>query len=289
MRAAGAGTWRRPKRDIGEYGIPADEGGIGLNAWTATALGELTSAEREVADLLPIEADPADAEAILEQVPYWFHTFALNRAEGIYAPGTARDHRYRIPAIPESFEGLSVLDIGTFDGFYAFLAEARGADRVVAVDNEQYIEWVRARWGVDLEGGEGFRAIHALLDSGVEYRKLDALDLDRLAERFDFIFCCGILHRVEAPARLLRLLCRSLALDGRALIETHGVFADPSDGDPVHRYRRGAVYPHDEYVYWGFAPAGIEMLGRESGLRRFELVDSPVIDGHPRIIGWLRR
>jgi tRNA (mo5U34)-methyltransferase len=260
-----------------------------LNAWTASALAELTSAEREVADLLPIEADPGEAEAILDQVPYWFHTFALNRAEGIYAPGTARDHRYRIPAIPESFQGLSVLDIGTFDGFYAFLAEFRRATRVVAVDNEQYIEWVRARWGVELEGGEGFRAIRELLDSDVEYLKLDALELDQLGERFDFIFCCGILHRVEAPARLLRLLSRRLAEGGRVLIETHGVLAAPGDGDPVHRYGPGEVYPHDDYVYWGFTAPGIELLGSESGFKRLELVDAPVIDGHPRIIGWLQR
>jgi SAM-dependent methyltransferase len=260
-----------------------------LNAWTANALAELTSAEREVADLLPIEANPADAEVVLDQVPYWFHTFALNRSEGVYAPGTARDHRYRIPAIPESFEGLRVLDVGTFDGFYAFLAEARGAERVVAVDNEQYVEWVRARWGVELEGGEGFRAIHALLDSNVEYRRLDALELDRLDEGFDFIFCCGILHRVEAPARLLRVLSRRLAEGGRVLIETHGVFADPSDRDPVHRYGPGEVYPHDEYIYWGFTAGGIEMIARDSGFRLFELVGAPLIDGHPRIIGWLGR
>jgi tRNA (mo5U34)-methyltransferase len=258
-----------------------------LNAWTAIALAELTSAERQVADLLPIEADPAEAEAVLDEVPFWFHTFALNRAEGIYAPGYARDHRYRLPAIPESFDGLSVLDIGSFDGFYAFLAEARGAERVVAVDNEQYIDWVRARWEIELEGGEGFRAIHGLLDSSVEYRKLDAFELDTLTERFDFIFCCGILHRVEAPARLLELLSRRLATGGRVLIETHGVFETPDDGDPVHRYGPGEVYPRDDYVYWGFTAAGIEMLGRKSGFRGFEVIDSPVIDGHPRIIGWL--
>ncbi len=258
-----------------------------MNAWTATALAELTSAEREVADLMPIEADPTEANVVLEQVPYWFHTFALNRAEGIYAPGTARDHRYRIPAIPESFEGLSVLDIGTFDGFYAFLAEARGAERVVAVDNEQYTEWVRARWGVELEGAEGFRVIHDLLDSGVEYRNLDALELDRLDEHFDFIFCCGILHRVEAPARLLRLLSRRLAESGRVLIETHGVLADPEDGDPVHRYAPGEVYPDDYYVYWGFTESGLDLLAREAGWAGFELFDAPLIDGHPRIIGTL--
>jgi hypothetical protein len=56
----------------------------------------------------------------------------------------------------------------TFDGFYAFLAEDRGAARVVAVDNEQYVAWVKARWGIELEGGEGFRAIAELLGSRVE-------------------------------------------------------------------------------------------------------------------------
>jgi tRNA (mo5U34)-methyltransferase len=260
-----------------------------LNAWTATALAELTSAERQVADLLPIEADPAAARVVLDEVPFWFHTFALNRAEGIYAPGYARDHRYRVPAIPESFDGLSVLDIGTFDGFYAFLAEARGAGRVVAVDNEQYIDWVRDRWDVQLDGGEGFRAIHGLLDSSVEYRKLDALELDVLGESFDFIFCCGILHRVEAPGRMLEVLRRRLSEGGRVLIETHGVFEEPDDGDPIHRYRPGEVYPDDDYVYWGFTAAGIDELARSSGFTRFECINAPVIDGHPRIIGWLYR
>jgi hypothetical protein len=53
----------------------------------------VTDAERRVADLLAIEVDPALARATVETVPFWFHTFALNRAEGIYTPGAARDHR----------------------------------------------------------------------------------------------------------------------------------------------------------------------------------------------------
>jgi tRNA (mo5U34)-methyltransferase len=254
-----------------------------------SALFEVTSAEREVADLLPIEADPEDAWHVLERLPFWFHTFALNPEQGIYAPGYARDHRYRIPAIPERFDGLAVLDIGTFDGLYAFLAEARGADRVVAVDNEQYVDWVRARWGVELEGGEGFRAIKRLLGSRVEYRRLDALELDQLDWAFDFIFCCGILHRVEAPKRLLRVMRRRLGEGGRVLLETHGVFEGHDDGDPVRRYGPGEVYPHDDYVYFGFTLSGLQMLARQSGYEGFETVDTPVIDGHPRILGWLKR
>jgi tRNA (mo5U34)-methyltransferase len=98
-----------------------------------------------VADLLPIEVDPDVARATVEEVPFWFHTFALSRAAGIYTPGAARDHRYRVATLPSDFGGMSVLDVGTFDGFYAFLAEHRGADRVVAVDNEQYRLWVASR------------------------------------------------------------------------------------------------------------------------------------------------
>ena len=117
---------------------------------------------------------------------------------------------------------MSVLDIGTFDGFYAFLAEARGAGRVVAVDNEQYREWVSSRWGVELEGGEGFAAIRELLDSEVDYQRIDAFDLDELGETFDFILCFGILHRVENPLGLLKIIRRRLAAGGRVLLETHG-------------------------------------------------------------------
>src|SRR5439155_10392244 len=36
----------------------------------------VTEAEREVADLLPIEVDPDVARVTAEQVPFWFHTFA---------------------------------------------------------------------------------------------------------------------------------------------------------------------------------------------------------------------
>ena len=259
-----------------------------MNAWTATALAELTSAEREVADLLPIEADPAEARAVLEEVPFWFHTFALNRAEGIYAPGYARDHRYSVPAIPESFDGLSVLDIGTFDGFYAFLAEARGAGRVVAVDNEQYREWVSSRWGVELQGGEGFAAIRELLDSEVDYQRIDAFDLDELEETFDFIFCFGILHRVENPLGLLKIIRRRLAAGGRVLLETHGAADRTLDSAAVHIPAPGEVYARDDFVYWGFTPAGLDAMARHAGFEGFELIDTPVIDGHPRVLGALR-
>ena len=56
---------------------------------------------------------------------------------------------------------------------------------VVAIDNEQYRLWVASRWGVELQGGVGFRAVHRLVRSTLEYRRMDAFALDGLEERFD--------------------------------------------------------------------------------------------------------
>jgi tRNA (mo5U34)-methyltransferase len=244
-----------------------------------------TPAEREVADLLPIGAGPETARAVRDRVPLWFHTFSLDEGS-VYTPGVARDHRYRIPALPEDLGGKSVLDVGTFDGFYAFLAEARGARRVVAIDNEQYREWVRARWGVELEGGEGFRAIAELLGSEVVYRRLDAFDLDQLDEQFDLILCFGLLHRVESPLRLLKVLRRRLAHGGRAIVETYGVSSAGLEREPaICVFEPGEVYARDEFVYWGFAREGLARLARDAGFAGFQPVDAPTIAGHPRLIG----
>jgi SAM-dependent methyltransferase len=246
-------------------------------------------AERQVADLLPIMADGRGAQQVLERVPFWFHTFCLNGPVHLYTPGVARDHRYRIPHLPDDFSGQRVLDVGTFDGFYAFLAEARSASRVVAVDNEQYRVWVRDRWGIELRGGEGFDAIRELLGSAVEYRRLDAFELDSLHERFDIIFCFGILHRVENPLGLLRVLRRRLAPGGRVLLETYGV-ADPEleRNAGLRVCEPGEVYVHDDFVYWGFGAESLRRLAVLAGFAGFELGEAPVIDGHPRIVGTLR-
>jgi hypothetical protein len=95
--------------------------------------------------------------------------------------------------------------------------------RVVAI-NDQYRIWVASRWGVELQGGAGFRAIHRLLGSAVEYRRMGAFEFNRLDERFELRVLLGILHRVENPLGLLRALRARTVCGGRALLE-------PSPGD----------------------------------------------------------
>jgi tRNA (mo5U34)-methyltransferase len=183
--------------------------------------------------------------------------------------------------------GRSVLDVGAFDGFYSFLAEARGARRVLAVDNEQYVDWVHARFGVTLEGGAGFRAIAELVRSRVQYRRMDALDLDGLEERFDVVLCFGILHRVTDPIRLLRALVDVLAPGGEIVLETYSSHL-PADTPAIEVHEPGGVYPRDDFVYWGFSAEGLRRLARVVGLDETEIVDELEIDGHPRILALLR-
>ena len=247
---------------------------------------ETSAAERVVADVQAIGAPAADAERVRDSVPLWFHTFAL--APGIYTPGIARDHGYRLAVLgADRFAGRSVLDVGAFDGFYSFLAEVRGARRVVAVDNEQYVDWVRARFGVTLQGGVGFRAIAGLVASRVEYRRMDALDVRELGERFDVVLCFGILHRVTDPIALLRALADVLAPGGEIVLETYGSRL-AADAPAIEVHEPGDVYARDDFVYWGFSPEGLRRLARIVGLDEVEVVDELEIDGHPRILAVLR-
>lgn len=167
------------------------------------------------------------------------------------------------------------------------LAERRGAEHVVAIDNEQYRLWVASRWGVELRGGEGFRAVHRLLRSAVEYRRMDAFALDGLEERFDLVYCFGILHRVENPLGLLRVLRRRTVSGGVVLVETYGVGPEDRNDPAIRISEPREVYAGDDFVYWGFGDAGLQRLAQIAGFSRVESFINVEIDGHPRIIGRL--
>src|SRR5581483_1893388 len=63
----------------------------------------------------------------------WYHSMEL--APGLVTSGMfdLRDQVARY-GIPERLDGLRVLDVGTWDGFWAFEFERRGAAEVVALD-----------------------------------------------------------------------------------------------------------------------------------------------------------
>ena len=47
------------------------------------------------------------------------------------------------------------------------------------------------------------------------------------------------------------------------------------------------MYKGDAYVFWEFTPGSLDRLSRYAGFSEMELHDTPVIDGHPRILATL--
>jgi tRNA (mo5U34)-methyltransferase len=142
----------------------------------------------------------------------WYHT--LDLAPGVVTPGwfDTREVARKLP-IPQSLDGKRCLDIGTFDGFWAYEMERRGAREVVAVDLLDRASW---DWPIGSRpevmdaidrrkaGGAGFNLTRAALGSSVERRELSiyALDPDDIG-RFDFIYLGSLLLHLQNPVKAL--------------------------------------------------------------------------------------
>ena len=158
------------------------------------------------------EGSVAIAERAVRDNPAWYHTIEL--APGVITPGAVdlRDVAARL--LPEDLSGKRALDVGTFDGFWAFEMERRGAE-VVALDVERVeaAEWPpasraemerRAReWGVDL--GRGFKLASELLSSSARRVICNVYDLDTdsIGGPVDFAFSGAILLHLRDPVKAL--------------------------------------------------------------------------------------
>src|SRR5438874_6582233 len=98
----------------------------------------------------------------------WYQTQEL--APGLVTPGMfdLRPYvdRYGIPA---DLSGIRALDVGTFEGFWAFELERRGAEvTALDVDRLHQLDWpARLRPSEDGRRGEGFELAREMLGSSV--------------------------------------------------------------------------------------------------------------------------
>jgi len=116
--------------------------------------------------------------------------------------------RYRLPA---DLSGQRALDVGTFEGFWAFELERRGAEEVVAldVDDVRQLDWpprLRPRDGA--RRGEGFELAAAALGSEVRRVGTSVYDAtpELLGGTFDLVFVGSILMHLRDPMLALERL-----------------------------------------------------------------------------------
>ena len=129
----------------------------------------------------------------------WWHSFELPGGRMIQGVSDLAAQKMRINQfpIPEDLSGKRVLDVGTWDGWFAMEMERRGAE-VVAIDR-----WENPR----------FHEIHELLGSHVDYRQLSVYDLDpKKIGYFDIVLFMGVLYHLKHPLLALERVC-SVAKD----------------------------------------------------------------------------
>jgi tRNA (mo5U34)-methyltransferase len=155
----------------------------------------------------------------------WYHTLEL--APGVVTPGwfDTREVPAKLP-MPPSLEGKRCLDIGTFDGFWAFEMERRGAAEVVATDLLDAEQWdwphgssaaVIREMAERKREGDGFQVAREALGSSVQLLERSVYDLDPAeVGEFDFAYLGSLLLHLRDPVLALERVRE--VVSGRLLV-----------------------------------------------------------------------
>ncbi|MBA2347816.1 MAG: methyltransferase domain-containing protein [Solirubrobacterales bacterium] len=224
----------------------------------------------------------------------WYHT--LDLAPGVVTPGffDTRPTVAHVP-LPADLTGLRCLDVGTWDGFWAFEMERRGAASVTAIDIEDPERWdwpPQARFGETNEarlaylrtfksGASSFALAREVLGSQVERVDCSVYDLDPdVHGRFDLVFMGSLLLHLRDPVRALdrvRAVCSGEAVLAES-IELFSTLARP-------RTATARLEGLDQSWWWQPNAAGFRRMVRSAGFRIEEqtgLYFLPTGAAHPR-------
>jgi tRNA (mo5U34)-methyltransferase len=204
----------------------------------------------------------------------WYHTVDLGGGlvtRGVY------DHRQVVDryGIPESLAGKSALDVGTWDGFWAFELERRGADSVAAVDVARYadFDWlpqVRESLGERADAQGSFQLVKWMTGSKVERHIGSVYDLSPKLGMWDVVFCSDVIQHLFNPLQAL-ISIRSVTRE-MAIIATLGDDEVEATGKPWMRFGHGNAETSvgKAGIYWRFSTAALEEMLTYAGFSRTE-------------------
>src|ERR1700722_8870079 len=109
------------------------------------------SPARSTEDDMTRESSRDQLRAQAEKIT-WYHTMDIGSLRTRGSDNTAS--QLKAIQMPDSLAGLTVLDVGAWDGFYSFEAERRGAKRVLATDRQAWRSQETLGWGTGKAGFE---------------------------------------------------------------------------------------------------------------------------------------
>jgi tRNA (mo5U34)-methyltransferase len=249
---------------------------------------------------IPDTPEGAALRTKVDAIPFWCHSIDLGA--GVTTPGIKSPayHARELAALAlPDLRGKTVLDIGAWDGFYSFVAEERGAARVVACDRfvwaldrdakEEYkarcqalgvplepFGRVASLWRFDeLPGKRGFDLAHAARRSRVEplVAEYTEMSLESVGS-FDVVLYLGVLYHMEDPLAALRRV-RALTREV-AIIETEAVAIGGLERHAlVEFFPPNAKLSDDPTNFWAPNAPGLVGLCRTAGFGRVDLLTEP--------------
>jgi tRNA (mo5U34)-methyltransferase len=216
----------------------------------------------------------------------WYHTLEL--APGLVTPGWL-DTRQVADRIPfGNLNGMRCLDVGTFNGFWAFEMERRNAAEVVAIDVLDPDGWdwparseakTKAAVAERHAGGVGFDIAKRELGASATRLDRSVYDLDPAdVGQFDLVYIGSLLIHLRDPIGALmkvRQVCRG------TLIVVDGV--DPFLTAAYRRKPVAALDGQGRPWWWYSNLAGLARMIEASG---FELSAKPSRLNIPPGPGW---
>jgi tRNA (mo5U34)-methyltransferase len=241
-------------------------------------------------------------EEMAAAVPFWFHSIRLG--EGVVTKGWKSEESMAIElerlALPD-LHGKTVLDINSWDGFFAFEAERRGASRVVALDEymwamdlaEHRKYWLEcAERGVspapyhtmpyykpaELPGKVGFDTAHKALQSCVEVVVGDFMELNLDHLEADVVLYLGSLYHMENPMLALRRLAQ--VTRELAIIETEAAEFPHAGDHALFEFFGANELNGDVSNWWAPNEKGLTSMCRAAGFEEVKvIVGSPLKAG----------
>ncbi len=228
------------------------------------------------------EADRAALSRRVAQLR-WYHTLEL--ALGVVTEGffDLRPYVSRY-GLPEQMDGMRVLDVGTWDGFWAFEMERRGAQvTALDLDDEAALDFPprRPESFSDRPRGDGFRLARELLGSKVE--RVDCSIYDARPEdlgTFDLVFCGSVvMHLRDQLLALQRVaaLCSGTVISAEEYDRLSGLIPFPA--------ARYVADRDSSVVFWLPSAAHLAQAARHRGLRPRRASRAVLDEVAPRLLG----
>ena len=226
---------------------------------------------------LPDESDTSPAAVLRRRIGAvdWYHTFDFGN--GIRTPGAFDHapilHHYRFP---DRFDGKRVLDVATYDGYWAFEFERRGAHEVLALDvaGPMDLDWLPSRLARATAEekarrfGHGFAIAKEQLRSSVQRVVCNVYDLrPETFGLFDVVHSGDLLLHLNSPVKAMQNMAR-VCTEYALISDVYFPDLDHVGQRPLLEYQGGRDVP----TWWRIGFRALKQMVQDAGFSRVEVL-----------------